>query len=137
MSTEERSVQRYMPGDEIGMRIEVAHRMNLEMVNIVFVHEGDTEMKIILTGAPEPEAERPSFGRQTWSKAEVWGVVEEDHTPGFYVLDEINVSTAGENSFRLSGRDEKVLSALHSSTSLEVVQEPRQPPQVLSGGFID
>ncbi len=82
----------YMVGDEVRMRVEINHRMNLGDVNAFFRHEsGHPEIHLEMVDYTEPELLASGGKRSVWYLIDTVAI---EHTPGIYYLARLSMTTA-------------------------------------------
>jgi hypothetical protein len=76
----------YYPGDEIRMRLALAHDPTITAVDVVYVNVStrNPTYTLTLSGYPEPQEDSPPAGEDKRSIVEVSAVVDVAHLPGHY-----------------------------------------------------
>ncbi len=116
-------MRQYKVGDQVRMRLELEHEMNLDAVFLLYEHETAKGLVVTL------EAEQFLPGGDIRSEVELSAVIRPHHTPGVYNLLRANLLTTSHRYFRL--QDEENLGMV-PERSFRVVEEPSSSPRIAS-----
>ena len=119
----------YLPGDEIYIEpVYFAHSANLEGVSATFVHEGDPDRQIVLTGVPKREGEeqRTEGDRIVMkSRVRLEARVPASAAPGTYRCRAITAQTHGGQNVAFA-HDPSV----EADWVFRVLEEPKTQPEL-------
>jgi len=112
--------ERFLPGDEVPLRLEIQHpRMRLDEVGVTLAHEERPEIELLVGGQTEPA------GNSRVAKLTL--LVPAGAMPGLYRVNRMWVTTYGGRVFNYEGEE---VAEFASNFAFEVLDEPDEKPEL-------